>query len=73
MTEVEKKHFEMLQLSIKVRDYVFNKFFDIESMEMLDEKIEVMKQIIDGRPIDEIKNYYKVLELYPKDDTILWD
>ena len=47
-------------------------FFDIESDKLLDEKIEVLTALANGKTPSEITNYYEVLELYPKDDEI-WD
>ena len=47
------------------------KFFDRDSNEMLDEKIEVLKALKAGKTIGEIPDFYKVLELMPKDG--MWD
>lgn len=47
------------------------RFFDRDSDEMFDEKIEVLKAMKAGKPIDEIPNFYKVLELMPEDG--MWD
>ena len=47
------------------------KFFDRDSVEMLDEKIEVLKALKAGKTIGEIPDFYKVLELMPKDG--MWD
>lgn len=67
----EEKIIEIFNLFIGVTDLLFIEFFDLDSDKMLDEKIEVLKQLNKGvSPID-IKNYYKVLELYPKDE--IWD
>lgn len=46
------------------------KYFNVESEELLDEKIEVLTQIKDGKSIEEIPNFYKVLEDLPED---MWD
>lgn len=68
---VEDKKLLVIQLFIQVTDRLFLNFFDISSDKMLDTKIEVLKQLNAGvKPID-IEDYYKVLELYPKEK--IWD
>ncbi|MCC2819554.1 hypothetical protein LK537_19810 [Lachnoclostridium pacaense] len=47
-------------------------FFDLDSDELLDEKIEVLTALKEGKQISEIPNFYDILELYPKDDEH-WD
>lgn len=47
------------------------KYFNLDSDELLDEKIEVLTQIKEGKTIAEIPNFYKVLEDLPEDD--MWD
>lgn len=63
---------EMEELLGKITDPLFLKFFDYDSMELLPQKIEVMRMMIDGKPISEIPLFYDVLERYPKDNT-KWD
>ena len=46
-------------------------FFDFESEEMLDEKIEVLTLLKEGKSIGEIPNFYDILENLPKND--MWD
>lgn len=49
-------------------------FFDSESDKLLDEKIEVLTALKEGRQISDIPNFYDILELYPKDGTgTHWD
>ena len=51
-------------------------FFDCGSDKLLDEKIEVLTALKEGKTISEIPNFYDVLELYPKDNEtakIYWD
>ena len=48
------------------------RFFDVTSEAMLDEKIQVLTDLRDGKSIEEIPNFYKVLELMPKDGRH-WD
>lgn len=47
------------------------KYFNLDSDELLDEKIEVLTQIKEGKTIAEIPNFYKVLEDLPEND--MWD
>lgn len=68
MSEKEKqekllKVAELLAYSFGVPEM---KYFNVESEELLDEKIEVLTQIKDGKSIEEIPNFYKVLEDLPE-------
>lgn len=45
-------------------------FLDVDSDEMLDEKIEVLTALKNGKNISEIPNFYDILENYP---TGMWD
>lgn len=47
------------------------KFFDLNSEELLDEKIEVLTQLKKGKQIGDIPDFYKVLEKMPKEG--IWD
>ena len=47
------------------------KYFDLNSEELLDEKIEVLSQLKKGVPIGEIPDFYKILEKLPKEG--IWD
>lgn len=47
------------------------KYFDISSEELLDEKIEVLTQLKEGKQIGEIPNFYSILEKLPKKG--IWD
>ena len=69
---MEEKLLTVHELFEKVDDPVFTQFFDVMSEEMLDVKIEVLQQLIDGKTPNEIKAYYDVLELMPEDGQ-LWD
>ena len=76
MTEKEliEKKAKIIGLLFEVAgmSYELDKFFDIDSEKMLDEKIEVLKSLKAGKPIEKIPKFYKVLELMPKDGEI-WD
>lgn len=71
MTENMKKHIRINELLPYTAGRKFIKFFDLNSDEMLDEKIEVLEAVKAGKKISEIPNYYKVLELMPQDG--IWD
>lgn len=51
---------------------MLTQFFDLDSDRLLDEKIEVLTAMKEGKQISDIPNFYDVLELYPKDGTH-WD
>lgn len=70
--ELFEKKEKILNLLFEVDCYEVSQFFDDESDEMLDEKIEVLTALKNGKSIDEIPNFYNVLELYPKDNE-MWD
>lgn len=69
---IVEKHLKINRLLVEVSDLIVNKFFDLDSDEMLDEKIEVLEKLKAGVPPSKIPNYYKILELYPKNGEI-WD
>lgn len=71
MTVIEKK-IKIMHLLFEIDDSIFKKFFDIDSEEMLDEKINVLEKLASGVVPADIPDYYKVLELYPKSGEI-WD
>ncbi|GHV06370.1 hypothetical protein FACS1894217_04900 [Clostridia bacterium] len=57
-----QKYWEMTRLFGTVDDDWFNRFFDSDSVEMLDDKIEVLNALKDGKPPDQIPKYHAVLE-----------
>lgn len=75
MTETE---IEIIQKKERIRDLLAEvyepelKFFDLGSAKTLDEKIEVLEALSSGKPIADIPNFYKVLELMPKAGQ-MWD
>ena len=75
MTEKQlvEKRIKMLDLLFQTTGlcYEVDTYFDVESDKMLDEKIEVLTAIKDGKTISEIPKFYDVLELMPKDG--IWD
>ena len=74
MTDKERviKQEKIMDLLFKVDNYEVSKFFDIDSEKMLDEKIEVLTALVEGKTIAEIPKFYDVLELMPKDGE-MWD
>lgn len=71
--EMIEKHLKINNLLIEVSDLLVNKFFDSDSDKMLNEKIEVLEKLKKGIPPANISNYYKILELYPKNNEEIWD
>lgn len=74
MTDMQaniKKKAQIIDLLFEVDNYEVDKFFDVESNSLLDEKIEVLTALKKGTPIAKIPKFYDVLELYPKNE--MWD
>lgn len=46
-------------------------YFDLDSTELLDEKIRVLSEVVDGKPIDEIEGFRDIFELLPEEG--IWD
>lgn len=69
---------EIIQKKERIRDLLAEvyepemEFFDLGSSIMLDEKIQVLEALKAGKPIADIPNFYKVLELMPKAGQ-MWD
>lgn len=68
----EEKWEKVAFLLLDVRDPMVHAFFDKNSEELLDEKVEVLTALIEGKTPSEIPKYYDILELKPDDDTH-WD
>lgn len=71
---MKEKALKVLELYEKVmyHDQLVAQFFDIESEEDLDLKIEVLEKLENGTPPSDIPEYYDILELYPADGET-WD
>ena len=67
-----EKWLKMMELLSLVKDPMVHAFFDTDSEELLDEKIEVLTALIEGKTPSEIQKYYDILELKPDDDSH-WD
>ena len=76
MTDAQKQIIEKKEKIIKLLSAVdcleVDKFFDLESDKLLDEKIEVLTALKKGKTIAEIPDFYKVLELLPEKGE-MWD
>ncbi len=68
---MEEKKIQIMDLLSYAIGIPEMKYFNLDSDELLDEKIEVLTQIKEGKTIAEISNFYKVLEDLPEDD--MWD
>lgn len=73
MTKIEKE-IKIMNLLTQVAglNYEIDNYFDTESDKMLDDKIEVLTALKNGKTIGEIPKFYKILELMPKNGDI-WD
>lgn len=58
-------------LLAEVSDVLIDRFFDMDSEELLDEKIEVLTDLKKEKPPDQIPNYYSILENFDPDQH--WD
>lgn len=69
----EKKHLKVMELFTEVEfPPQLTQFFDLEKETMLDEKIDVLTALKEGKTISEIPNFYNILEKYPNTD-LCWD
>ena len=66
---MEDKKGEIIKLLMQINDPVLLEFFDIDSNEMLDEKIDILQRCANGENIMEIGLH--ILEKMPKDG--MWD
>jgi hypothetical protein len=66
---VEDKKGEIIRLLMQINDPILLEFFDIDSDEMLDEKIEILQRCANGENIMEIG--LQILEKMPKEG--IWD
>lgn len=71
MNENEEKFLIIASLLAEVHHPLL-RFLDLESEEMLDDKIQVLTDLKNGKTISEIPKFYDILELYP-DENELWE
>lgn len=67
----EEKLMKVYALLAEVSDVLVDRFFDVDSEELLDEKIEVLTALKDGKSPDQIPHYYSILESFNPDQH--WD
>ena len=67
---MEEKKIQIMDLLSYAIGIPEMRYFNVDSDEMLDDKIEVLTQLKEGKPISEIPNFYEILEDLPED---LWD
>ena len=67
----EEKLMKVYALLAEVSDVLIDRFFDVDSEELLDEKIEVLTALKNGKPPDQIPYYYSILENFNQDQH--WD
>lgn len=63
---MEEKKIQIMDLLSYAIGIPEMKYFNLDSDELLDEKIEVLTQIKEGKTIAEIPNFYKVLGIYQR-------
>ena len=66
---MEDKKGEIIKLLMQINDPVLLEFFDVDSDEMLDEKLEILRRCANGENIMEIGLH--ILEKMPEDG--IWD
>lgn len=69
--EYVEKTEKIFELFLQCDDELIQRFFDLGSDEMLDEKIEVLTALVNGVAPADIPHYYDVLEKMPKEG--IWD
>ena len=78
--EYFNKHDKAFLLLLRCGNPLVKKFFNTDSFDILDEKIEVLEALNAGKVPAEIPNFYDILEDYPKEskngdiaEDIRWD
>lgn len=66
--ELIKKRTKLFLLKCSTGNDLVQRFMNDENDKMMDEKIEVCQRLIDGEKIEDIPNFYEVLDDMPKDD-----
>lgn len=66
-----EKRVKVMHLSLHAELGPLAKYIDHDSTELLDEKIRVLGEVIDGKHFDEIEGFYDIFELLPKEG--FWD
>lgn len=69
--DILTKQTEVTSLFLRADLGRFAQYLDLDSTELLDEKMRVLGEVIDGKPIDEIEGFRDIFELLPEEG--LWD
>lgn len=69
---IKEKKILISKLLLEVNDILIDKFFDFTSDNLLDEKIQVLTDLKNGKTPSQIPMYNDILELYPG-DNVHWD
>lgn len=72
ISQDDLKQIKILRLMADAAKEPLLKFFDIDSKERLDEKIEMLTALKEGKTISEIPNFWDLLELMPSNGG-MWD
>lgn len=67
----EEKLMKVHTLLVEVSDVLIDRFFDVDSEKLLDDKIEVLTALKDGKAPDQIPKYYSILENFTPNQH--WD
>ena len=66
--ELAQKKDKIAMLVFRARKPFIFQYFDFESNENLDKKLDVLERLIAGEEIDVIDGFWDILELYPKEN-----
>ncbi|MCB5279346.1 MAG: hypothetical protein LHW59_07480 [Candidatus Cloacimonetes bacterium] len=69
--DILDKRVEVTSLFLHAELGPLARYFDLDSTELLDEKIRVLGEVVDGKTFDEIEGFYDIFELLPKEG--IWD
>lgn len=69
--EIMQKHLQINKLLVDVIGVSELKYLNVDSDNMLDEKIEVLTALKEGKTIEKIPNFYDILEDLPAEG--IWD
>lgn len=70
LMEIFTKKNEIFELVDEIHHPTLLKYFDFESDEMLDKKLDVLRQMKKGKSLDDIDGGWDILELYPKEGRV---
>lgn len=80
MTEEKiKKLTDLIDLTLAYQerfyyDHFFQSYYDIESEELLDQKIKyIVRSLEENKMLNDYKDTKEIFELFPKDEVVMWD